>query len=181
MNYCVVILAFFNLFTKQPPYQKFSDEIIERHRKEILVPRRLSYCVMGGGNDQGIKTIHLGVSTKGPGSIEEGRRLLVFLVEDLLNRYNTHQKIRPHLSNFPYTPNNLTYKIWYNGPKGGFWIIQDQQSPEKEIAHIAMYRGKIKYNINLSDKILPLKAVHTETYEEAKKIVMEEQHYSKQL
>jgi len=176
MNYCAAILAFFGLFTKQPPFDKYSDEIIEQHRKEILVPRRLPYCVMGGGNDHGMRTVHLGVSTRGPGSIEEGRRLIVYLVEDLLSRYNNHEKIRPHLSNYPYVTKNLTYKIWYNqGPKGGFWVIKDPEHPEKEIAHIGMFRGEIDYSINVSSEFAPLKTVHTETYEEAVKIVMEEQ------
>lgn len=173
MNNCAfVVLAFLNLFAKQPPYEKFSDEIREQHRKEILEPLKMRFSILGGGNDAGIKTIHLGVSTKGPGSIEESRKLLIFLVEDLLLRYNTHQKIRPYLSNYPYTTDNLTYKIWYQNPKGTFWIAQDDQNPDTEIAHVGMYRGKINYSI-VHENSHQLETLYTETYEEAKKILKE--------
>lgn len=176
-NYVFTFLAFLNLFTNQPPYYKFENQIIEQHRKETLKPMGLNYSIIGGENDDGIKIVHLGVSTNGPGSIEEGRRLIVFLVENLLWRYNTHQKIRPYLSNYPCTSNNIIYSIWYNGPDKGFWVLQDKQHPEKEIAHVKMYRGKIKYSVNSTNaKIVPLRTVHTETYEEALKIVMEEQY-----
>ncbi len=37
-----------------------------------------------------------------------------------------------------------------------------------------MYQGKIVYNVNLSTKFVPLTKLHSETYEEAVKIVMEE-------
>lgn len=78
-------------------------------------------------------------------------------------------------TNFPYTPNNLNYKIWYNGSNGDFWVAQDLENPQKDIAHIAMYRGRVVYKINPSTKFRPLQEVFTESYEDAKKIVMEEQ------
>ena len=179
MNYYALgLLAFFNLFSQSPPYYKFENEIIEQHRKETLQPIGLNYSIIGGGNQDGIKIVQLGVSKIGPGSIEEGRRLIVFLVENLIARYNTHQKIRPHLNNYPYTAKNVIYRIWYNCPKGGFWVIQDKQHPEKEIALIDMYKGKIEYDINfINGTTSRLRTVHTETYEEAKKIVMEEQNH----
>jgi len=177
MSFIFGMLALFNWFHTST-YQDLSDEIIVEHRNAVLKPRQLPIYAIGGGNDGDIRTINLGVLVKKPLTIEEGRRLVVSLGEDLIKRYNSSQKIRPLLKNYPYTPNNLTYTISCM-KNGDICVLQDPQHPENEISHISMFRGKkIYYSVNLSNACTPLKRIHEETYEEAKKILAEENNKS---
>jgi len=172
MTFIFGMLALFNWFHTST-YQDLSDEIVVEHRNAVLKPRNLPINLLGGGNDGDIRSTNIGVVVKKPLTIEEGRRLVVTLAEDLIKRYNSSQKIRPLLKTYPYTPNNINYKISCT-TNGDLWVLQNPQHPENEISHISMNRGQLYYYVNLSKECVPLKQIHEETYEEAKKILAEE-------
>jgi len=169
------MIAFFGIFAEPlEVHEVYSKRITEAHEKEILEPRRLCISSTGGSSDKGIRTVSLGVGTKGPGSINEGRKLLVFLVEDLLRRYNAPH-MRQYLDNCPLTAEHLTYTISFLDMERGWltYVLKDPNRKESQLAFISMYNGKVSYDVILEPELGPFTKVHTETYEEAKRIVEE--------
>ena len=174
-KYILFIFSFLNFFSKEPEYETLSKKIIEDYRKEVLEPNGLFIYGLGGSSDEGgIKTINITVAKLGPGSLKEGRKLLLFLVDDLLKRYNDDIDMRKFLINYPFTPTHLAYGISYMKPTGRSWVFDKEKNQEDQIALIDVFSEKISYNIKLSDKIEPFVEIHSETYEEAKKIVDDE-------
>ncbi|CRX38693.1 hypothetical protein [Estrella lausannensis] len=167
-------LLFLNFFSQEPVYETMSKEIIKKYSKEVLKPNDLPIYVMGGSSDKGINSITLGVNKKGPGTIKEGRRLIVNLVSELIARYNNSEQIRPYLLNYPFDENNFVFKVSYINPQGGFWIKQVDRKNDEQIALIGLYYGTIQYCIHTGDEIAPLQKVHQETFENAVRIVKED-------
>lgn len=169
-----VYLLFFGLFSQEPVYESLSSDIIKKYNNEILKPNDLSIYVTGGSSDKGIKSITLGVNRKGPGTIREGRYLIVKLVKELMIRYNNCDQIRPYLLYYPFNEDNFVFKISYVNSKGGFWLKQEESNDNEQIALIGLYYGTIYYYVYTGAKIGPLSEVHKESFSNALNILENE-------
>lgn len=164
---------FLSLFCQQPVYEAISSDIIKNYSNEVLLPNNLSVYVIGGSSDKGIKSITIGVNNKGPGTIKEGRRLVVHLVSELIKRYNECTAIQPYLLNYPFDEKNFIFKISFVAPDGGFWIQQKDLDQDEQIALIGLYGGTIYYSIDPDGEMKPLQEIYEETFADALKIVEE--------
>jgi len=175
IKYISLIFACLNAFEISAEYEDLSCKIIDKYKQEVLAPRCLFVSSIGSSSNKEMKAINIGVDARGPGSISEGRKSILLMVDELARRYNTDNKIRPFLEKFPLTVKNFGFTISYLDDDGDLFVIRDVNDEANQIAYISMQWGKISYCLNLSKEMMPLKKIHTETYEEAKKIGIEEQ------
>ncbi|NRA89800.1 MAG: hypothetical protein HRU43_01490, partial [Simkaniaceae bacterium] len=132
--------------------------------KQFLVEAKEKYGVSQtsfGGTLQGkIRVILLSVSSKKYDcTIDEARKLLVSCVEDYLAEINNNQKLRPHLSHYPFSDKGIQFGI-------GFHARDDDA-----IRHIFLLNGNVCYS-STKEGEGALERKHKETYEEAKEKVM---------
>lgn len=96
------------------------------------------------------------------------RELLVIVTEDLLDRYNQDNEIRPNLKNYPFTTENLWIGITVVDPNG--IGIHNPGNSREYLYAIYQFGGRVEYDIK-NDEKLALQTVFKETYEEALNIV----------
>lgn len=164
-------LCFFN---KSPKYEVYSNEIIQQFRVNTLEPNNFRICSIGGSSDKGIKMIHLGVNIQMPSNVENSRRLMVFLVEQLLLLYNENELIRPFLLDYPFGEGNIQFEISFVNEANTFRYIQDNIDPKDQITYVTLNHGEVCYDIHTGGKIAPLQTVFCESYQDALKIVHDE-------
>ncbi|CRX37705.1 hypothetical protein [Estrella lausannensis] len=166
-----LFLGFFGLFSSEPIYEKISNKIQKDYQTEILCPRGLTITAVGGSSQKGIKMIHLGVATNGPGSIDQARTLMVFLFQELLNRYNTNPSIRPYLLNYPFTEKNIEFSIRFVDSKGICCRKDVTKKDEDQIAYVTCFNGRIKYMVDDYGGLNPYRGILFEDYQDALRIV----------
>jgi len=111
-----------------------------------------------------------------PRSLEKGerseraRKLVLAFSQDLLDRVNISEEIRPHLVNYSFLPKNLSYGLTIVNKEGRFMKNSGSLRDPDNLASCSMLGGKILYSILNDDKI-SLQVIHSETYEEALEIV----------
>jgi hypothetical protein len=104
---------------------------------------------------------------------EQLRKLLIQFGEELLHNINSNEDIQPYLTKRPFTLENVEIII-YNHDQQGYWLYD----PEIGIGHL--YKGKIEYNTHDPDKEYGYKNTFEETYEEALKLIQEQDHPHKE-
>jgi hypothetical protein len=166
--FMVSILAFSCDMLSEPKYIRMSDKIVSRHLNKMKQQYSLKCIGNGGGFMHSVNQIILSYNLNGPKSIEEIRTLLVITTEDLLKAYNEDEKIRPFLKNFPFTVSNISVDIVLVDQNG---ISLKNEGLNKDIIWGGFQlSGKVFYSIINEEKPSTQK-IHSETYEEALKIV----------
>lgn len=165
------LLGFFGLFSNEPIYEKISQKIVKQYQTEILKPRDIQISSIGGSSKKGIKMIHIGVATKGPGNVEDSRKLIVYLVTELVRRYNETPSMVPYLLDYPFTEKNIEFTISFRNPSATFWVKNQTQRDENQLAYVTMYRGNIDYMVVDKEGIHPFREILTESYQDALKII----------
>ncbi len=160
-----MFILFNSFFYREPNYCKMSNLIIEAYVKEFAKPRALFLTGLGGAMANDIQEISLNFLSFDALNVDETRRLYVIMMEEFLCRINCHEKIRPHLHNFPFDYSNIDLTI-------GF---EDSKRKITGDGHVAlMYIGKNQdllyraYNPDTEE----FYSLHREPYEEARRIVM---------
>jgi len=125
-------------------------------------------CLMGIGTSMP-DTIHkfnLTFVTYQNLNVNQARILFINSTQKLLDRVNVNRQIRPYLNNYPFNAKNLDFTIMFEDIRGNF------VNPP-HIAFVSLTDGKIRYNINdpITDEF---NKIHSETYEEALRIVREQ-------
>ena len=105
--------------------------------------------------------------------VERARVLIVNTVEELLNLINSSPILRPKLANYPFTSENLTYSISFENINNNYYENPNAKYyPNEYISYVLLMKGCIGYAIfNPSEQ--KLQTYHIELYEEALKIVTE--------
>ena len=171
----VKILMFFGLMNQMPLYEQYSNEIIDNYKKEVLAPKNISISSLGGRSNNMIEKISIGVNVKGPISINDGRNLLVFLVNELIIRFNQCDKIRPYLLDNFFTEKNINFDISAISPKNNFWILDKNYDIDEQIAFIMLHQGNVTYSIKEKTGISPLKTIFEETFKKSEDIIKNSQ------
>jgi hypothetical protein len=104
-------------------------------------------------------------------SKQQIRKLLIEFSKELLHNINTNEEIQPYLTKIPFTLENIQIII-YNHDEQGDWIY------DPEIGVGRVHRGLISYSTNDPDNEFGYKNNFEETYEEALKLIQEEEHPS---
>lgn len=155
-------------FITEQKHIKLSDRIVGEYLEEVKNKYDLHCVANGGGFLDKVNEIVIYFSATGPKTEVELREILVMITEDLLERYNRDEKIRPYLKNYPFTSANLSMGV----------TLKDNQ--QKSITNLGdsidllwgvfQNNGNISFVIENEDKPY-LQEVHQETYEEALEIV----------
>jgi hypothetical protein len=104
---------------------------------------------------------------------EQLRKLLIKLGEELLHNINSNEDIQPYLTKRPFTLENIQIII-YNHDQQGYWLYD----PEIGVGRVS--RGLISYSTRDPDKEYGYKNTFEETYEEALKLIQEQDHPHKE-
>jgi len=149
---------------REPNYCKIVDSITKSYLVEVAVPRDLILNDYGGAMIGDIKSISLSFLSHHALNVDEARILYVEMMEELLNRINCHEKIRPHLHNFPFEEANIKLTISFINSEGR--TVRDGHVALMSIAkdHKLYFAA---YNLNTED----FYDLCEESYEEARRIV----------
>ena len=169
-----IFIGFFGLFFNEPVYETISQQIQKKYESETLRPMGISITSLGGSSKKGIKTIHMGVATKGPGTIEDSRRLMVYLLTTLIQNYNDNPSIRPYLLDYPFTAKNIDFTISFNDPTGLFWVKDKSKNDEEQIAYVTNHHGVLNFMVDDSGELGSLRSVAKEMFEDSVRIVQRE-------
>ena len=160
----ISVMFLLNSFAyREPNYCKMSDYIVRNYIKEFAKPRRLMLTGSGGRMMYDIEEITLRFLSYRTLNVNEARTLYVEMMEEFLQRVNCHEKIRPHLHNFPFEVDNIELTIGFNDAKGilGGGHVAHMFIGNNSTLHFAAYDPKIEDFYSL----------HEESYEEAVEIV----------
>ena len=96
------------------------------------------------------------------------RRLVVDLVEDLIDLVNKNAEIQEYLVNLPFTVNNYELRI-------NFKNLNNKIQEPPNVAYVVLKKGRVSYfyHDNITDSYL-IDQTRDETYEEALRIVREQ-------
>lgn len=155
------MLSSFLYGEKEPLYITYVHQLQQSYAKEV---QKSGLYLYGGGGQlmNDVQKISLSFMIEKHVNVDEARRLYVKYAEPFRQMVNEDRKIRPYLHNYPATINELDFSL-------GFLDNDFQQVCPRNIVHVFHANGKICYYAYNSIK------VHHETYEEALKIVQDEQ------
>lgn len=139
--------------------QELADEItfeaaLKIKKKTCLIP-----CGIGGQMMKQIKMIGLSFDYRKPVGIEEGRRLLVEAVDELVATVNEDKRVHRYLDSYPFGPQNVEIRIFLQTPEGSIM-------PPGELHVITAIRGEFNYDTDNPENKL-FKTILAESYDEA--------------
>lgn len=146
---------------KEPLYITYVHQLQQSYAKEVQKSGLQLLC-LGGRLMNDVEKIGLGFIIEKYVNVEEARRLYVNYAEPFRQMVNADRKIRPYLHNYPATINELKFSL-------GFPCDHSQEVCSLNIVHVFHANGEVCYFAGNS------KEIHHETYEEALKIVQDEQ------
>lgn len=134
-------------------------------RNEYITEMQNLYPVICDGGGHKIGTFFNGFmihfTTREKLNIRKARSLYIKLSEGLINKINSDKLIRPYLAEYPFNINDLDISLGYDNP-----------NHEKDaIVSILIYEGEIMYYLDDPEGIR-LKKIFTESYQDAKNIVL---------
>ncbi|KIC75348.1 hypothetical protein DB41_HP00020 [Neochlamydia sp. TUME1] len=104
---------------EEPEQAVFVSDILNKTSKKLQKKYSMRTIGTGIGMPDGVVTmLALSFEKTGPLSREEGRRIIVDCVQEMLQIINTHERIRPHLKNYPFTPSDIEIAIFLKDPLG---------------------------------------------------------------
>jgi hypothetical protein len=152
---------------KPAPYMGHAHQVMRRSAKRIAKELNLVCSGSGGGMPYNVREMMLKFTCYQEGSVELARELEVKATEIFLEEVNSHEKIRPFLDIYPFTPDRAKISIVFNKKGGGSY-------PKESIVFSLQVNNRIHYFIKGTDP-RPFKAVYDEPYEEALKMVQSSQ------
>lgn len=174
MNKIIFVVFLFFLCTafryREPSYCKIVDRITKCYLKEYARPRCLILSGYGGAMMNDIQSVTLRFLSYDSLNVEEARILYVEMMEEFLQRINCHEKIRPHLHDFPFGVDNIELTI-------GFEDNERKITPDGHVAMIFIGRNHTIY-YDAYDPIKKFYSLHREPYEEALKLVRESSNFN---
>lgn len=164
-KFALVISMFLTLtsFLGKPDYTKLSDQIVKKYCKKVALEKGLFAIGSGGRMMYDIEEVGIHFVSYETMSVEEGRKLYVEIVEDLLKLYNENEKIRPFLHNYPFTIENLNIMVMFED--------SNHHLQTTGLSGISYVKQKVGYKIYRDHKI---QWIHEEPYSTALEIVQNE-------
>ena len=101
-------------------------------------------------------------------NLEEARVLLVYAIQTFLKNINDNKEVRPYLHNYPFTTNNIDINIFIYQPDGHY-------PPQGSIQCLGLSKNTLSYELVKPSEFAPWPILKEETYEEALKILAENQ------
>jgi hypothetical protein len=146
-----------------PHYEKLADRITAATAQKIEAETGLSLFGIGGGMMDHVRMMAMSFECFGEITMEQGRELVIYCVNEYLSAINACEELRPHLIHYPFTPKDIRIKI--------FICKQDHREvPIGSLAVVGMVKGILDYDIKQSGSP-SIRQIHEESYEEALKIL----------
>ncbi|MFT4553153.1 MAG: hypothetical protein ACI9S8_001789 [Chlamydiales bacterium] len=176
----LLIITFLSLtsflgFFEEPSYIQMANRITNSYNRTLKKNHGLQVIGSGGAMMDNVKKINLHYTAYKRLSIQEARTLYIEVIEGLLEKVNTDDKLRPFLHNYPFEIKNLDISIRFEDSPG-------TRVPEDYVAFIFNNKDEIVFSAyrldpDARDKIIDGKyyPLHKETYEEALRIEQGEQ------
>lgn len=164
INFFLIAFLIFGCTPKCPMSKSF-DSFIDQYTKKIESEYPLKTIGTGGSMPEKINYVNISFIFNGYANIEEARRLIIPMLDEMYDQLVNDGKIIPHLSNYPPSRKNLDLGI----------IFINDHNPSSENIYCVDFCGKwdsFSYRKFLSENSLD--DVLKETYEEAKQILANE-------
>jgi hypothetical protein len=169
-------------------YLKYEHEIVEQFKKEMRKKYKLECWGNGGSMPDKVRSIRLYFDFLGKADVDQARKLEVTAIERLAELINSHEKIRPYLAEYPFTPERLHVMISFQDKKGKHYrdgsVCMVLQARNKLTYCTAVMRKEFwpgtvdardpKNIIKEPDEIIWIERfedIHEEPYEEALQII----------
>lgn len=147
---------------------KYKQKITSSFANDMKNDHDYGMYAYGGLIRENIELFTMYFETQKKVTLDESRMLILNCVEELLNRINSNEKIRPYLSVYPFTSDGLVLDLLFRDFYGN--IISDGQ-----ISTVYLLNGKIFYE-TYDQQTKRYIDVQEESYQDALKIVKEQKH-----
>ena len=97
---------------KPSPYVKRADDITAKTAQKIKDKTGLRLCGTGGGMMDHIRMMAMCFDRYEEITMEEGRELLIYCVNEYLSAINASEELRPDLIHYPFTPKDVTIILY---------------------------------------------------------------------
>jgi len=149
---------------RQPNYCKISRYIAGTYALEFAQPRGLFLTAYGGAMMNDIQEIELRFTSLDALDVDQARKLYVEMMEEFLIRINKHEKIRPHLHNYPFEVKNIKLTISFDDSNRHI-------RGDGHVAHMFIGRNYTLYYAAYDTEKEDFYDLHKEDYRDALKIV----------
>ena len=164
----LLVFLFLGVKLNSEDYLQYVDQIINDFAEQMKSELNLRITADGGSMPDAVKTIEVDFSTNRRATIDESRKIEVFAVNRFLDIINSHEKIKPFLSKYPFTPKEVQVSVAFLNP-------HNEDNSDGTIAYMSSLNGEICYWTN--DPLLnKFSSIVKEPFEEAKKIVENKPH-----
>jgi hypothetical protein len=146
-----------------PDYEKIADVITARTAQKIESETGLVLSGVGGGMMDQVRMMAMSFDCFGEISMEQGRELVIYCVNEYLSAINANIEIRPYLIHYPFSSKDVQIRIFINSKNG-------KEVGSGNLSIVTEINGKVSYKIR-DPESQRLRIIHEEAYEEAVKIL----------
>ncbi|WP_044882471.1 hypothetical protein [Neochlamydia sp. EPS4] len=153
---------------EEPEQAEFVGEILDKASKKLQKKYSMRTIGTGIGMPDGVVTmLALSFEKTGPLTKEEGRRIIVDCVQEILQIINTHEKIRPYLKNYPFSARDIEVRVFLADK-----FRNDIFDPNYGV--ISSISASIDYKYTSAENPNKYMKIEEENFEEALKMVQNE-------
>ncbi len=149
-------------------YETIANRITKQVALKLSQEKNLQCAGGGGGMMSSIRMMALGFDLFQEVDLMEARKLMVYVITEYLKAINDSKEIRPYLQNYPFNPKNIEIRIWIQTP-------DRQDVPLDKIAYISSINAILTHDLPRETGSYVHRELCEETYEEALKIVQDEE------
>lgn len=168
MRISLVILLIVSLFGcnsnigNESPPDKLSLISDVRNKVALKVGKERNLRAIGTGAqamDQ-IKMLGLSFTYNNELTIDEGRELLVYVVNEFVRAVNAELKIQPFLANVPFEAKNIEIRIFLQKQNGN-------EFEDGELSVIRCINGRLEFAVENSQLDQSIETVYSESFDQA--------------
>jgi hypothetical protein len=120
-------------------YLTYVKEIVDAFAGEMSKEYALRYTGIGGSMPKNVQEISVNFVAHRKVMIDEARKMEVNGVQNLLNKINSHEKLREFLAVYPFTPERVCISV-------AFYNEDEEYYFDGSVAYVSFLNGKIYYN-----------------------------------
>ena len=163
----IIVLQASTKVQQSVDYEVYANQIVKTFTKEMEKEHDLICIVSGGSMPYNVREIKVVFAFYQKPSMDKARELEVRATERLLQIINSHEKIRPFLSNYPFKSNQAKVSI-------SFLKKDNTMHSDGSFTHVFQVKNTIFFQARNSKT--GLYDLAEEPYEEALKIVQAAEH-----
>lgn len=163
---CIFSILFFlsgcNNFSSEyepPEYEKLADRITLKVSDKIEKEKGLHLIGTGGGMMNKIRMMAMSFEYNKEITMEEGRELVIYCVNEYLSAINSNEELRPDLVHYPFTPQDVDIALYICRP-------DRSDVPMGQLSVVAEREGVVAYKVFEPYPVV-IKRIREETFEEA--------------